>query len=261
MGKANSKKDKQAEEKEITALVDESEENNKKTDTATDTKQKEKKALKKVLRYVVLSFAFLILALGVLKFISGLLEPEKQDFTKKAEGIYFFPADYDADPKDDPAYMAKDREVWFSDDAGVGSPLDASVASSDTIKGLMYKYFQSLKEGDATAHANLLSSSYKEKFVVQERFTPQKVHNIRINFNQGEKRDGVSYWHYKVSYEIYENNGTYRADIGSETAKIMHFEIVYEEGSYKINSIGYITYKEDEDVTNTEESEIKGEAQ
>ncbi len=218
-----------------------------KSEQNEDAKRKKKRALKKGIRYALYVFAALFVVLGGLYLVNQLMKPEKFDFRTKAEGVYFFPADYNENPADDPAYMAKDRDVWFSDDRGVGAPLDATIASENTVKGLMYRYFQSLKEGDATAHAALLSKNYNEKYVVQDKFTCQKVHDIRISFNQGEKRDGVSYWHYRVSYKIYENNGTYRGDIGSETARVMNFEVVYEDNTYKINSIGYVTAKNNND--------------
>lgn len=210
-------------------------------------KEKEKSTVKKVLRYVVIVFAALAVLLGVLFLIDKLMEKEKFDFRQKAEGVYFFPADYNANPADDPAYMAKDRSIWFSDDKGVGAPLEPAVASTDTVQALMYKYFTSLMEGDAKTHSTLLSKAYNEKYVVQDKFTPQKVHDIRISFNQSGNSDNGYHWYYRVSYKIYENNGTYRADIGSETARVMSFEIVYEDNCYKINSIGYITAKTDGD--------------
>ncbi len=258
MGDAKRKKDrrldKQAEEAITSNAEDKELTDGKKEEVETreDVKLKKKQALNKVIRYVIYAFSALIAVLGVLYLVNLFMQEDKFDFRTKAEGIYFFPADYNENPADDPAYMAKDRDVWFSDDRGVGVPLPATIASENTIKGLMYRYFQSLKEGNAAAHAALLSKNYNEKYVVQDKFTCQKVHDIRISFNQGETRDGVAYWHYRVSYEIYENNGTYRGDIGSETARVMNFEIVYEDNVYKINSIGYITAKNNDDGASAE---------
>lgn len=210
---------------------------------AKDVKEADKKKLKKGGRIIIIALAVLSVLTGVLYGVSRLTAQDKIDFTEKVEGIYYFPADYNADPEEDPAYMAKERRVWFIDDKGLGLFLDESNASSNSIAGLMYRYFEALKNGDAAAHEQLLSQSYGESYVIQKRFTCQKVHDINVKFNQGNTVDGVGRWYYRVSYEIYENNGTYRADIGSETARVMSFEIVYEGGEYKINSIGYITAK------------------
>ncbi len=207
-------------------------------------KGREKKAVKLIFAGVAAVIAVLLVVLGVLSLLNDNLEEEKFDFTASNGDIYFFPADYNANPADDPAYMAKERRVWFEDDGGVGYFLDEADGKTNTVRALFYNYFQSLVKGDATSHSSYLSKAYKENFVVQERFTPQKVHTVNVKFNQGETRDGVALWHYQVSYKIYENNGTYRSDIGSETARVMNFEIVYENDSYKINSIGYVSIKD-----------------
>ncbi len=211
------------------------------------TKQKEKLVLKKVLLAIVAVFALLGLLLVFLQHVDKATEPDKVDFTSansEDSSIYFFSVDYSEDPESDPAYMAKQRDVWFTDVTGVSDYLDEGDKNNKDARALMYNYFTALKEGDADAHSALLSEDYKKSFVVQESFTPQKVHDINASYMQSEERDGRYYQYYKVSYEIYENDGTFRNDIGSEVAKLMYFELVHEDGMYKLNSIGYIEIKQ-----------------
>jgi len=200
-------------------------------------KKTQKKALTKGIKAVVICFAVLLVLLGALYGVSALLKGDKVDYTKNEESIYLFPADYDEDPLIDLVYVSKNREIMFIDNAGNGEPLTDKDAETGGVRALMYKYFTALMAGDAEAHSDLLTKGYKSNFVVPKRFTPQKVYDINVSFLTGDS-DGERYLEkYQVSYRIYENNGTYRADVGSNIAKIMVFEVATENGKTLINSI------------------------
>lgn len=184
-----------------------------------------------------MAFAVLLLILGVLTAISKLFAPEKLDYTEKDSSIYYFSADYDENISNDIVYMSKNREVFFVNDSGLGEYLTEKDGELSTVKGVIYNYFRALKNGSAEEHESLLSASYKEHFVVQKSFTPQKVYDIQAAFLTGDISDGVYYEKYAVSYKIYRNNGTYRADVASDVAKTMVFEIVNVDGKALINSI------------------------
>lgn len=206
-------------------------------------KKTEKQKLKNILRFFAIAFAALLLILGALYLVKLLLKGEKVDYTQKQEDIYYFSADYDASPLDDEVYVAKNREVMFTDHTGRGEPLTAYAGEGKDAKALFYNYFKALVEGDADAHLALLAQNYKDSFVVPERFTPQKVYDISISFLTGVSDGGKYVEKYQVSYKIYENNGTYRADVGSNVAKIMSFDVIIENGRAMINSIAPINTK------------------
>lgn len=178
-----------------------------------------------------------MLILGALAAISKLFAGEKLDYTKKDGDIYYFSADYDEDISADIVYMSKNSDVFFINDSGLGEYLTEKDGELSTVKGVIYNYFKALKNGSAEQHEKLLSASYKEHFVVQKSFTPQKVYDIQVAFLMGDISDGVYYEKYAVSYKIYRNNGTYRADVASDVAKTMVFEIVNIDGEALINSI------------------------
>lgn len=196
-----------------------------------------KRALTKGIKIVIICFGVLLVLLGALYGASALLKGDKIDFTKNEESIYFFPADYDEDPLTDLVYVSKNREIMFMDNAGNGEPLTDKDAETGGVRALMYKYFTALMTGDAESHSNLLTKEYKSNFVVQKRFTAQKVYDINISFLTGDSDGGKYLEKYQVSYRIYENNGTYRADVGSNIAKIMVFEVATQNGNALINSI------------------------
>lgn len=208
-----------------------------------NSKQRDKQSLVKLLKIVGIVFAGLILVLGVFYIFSILLEKDKVDYTEKQEGIYYFSADYDEDPSEDLVYASKNRDIMFTDHLGNGEALTSDNAEDKTVKALMYNYFTALMEGDAQKHEALLSDNYKKHFKVQQRFTPQKVYDIDVRFLTGGTENGVYSDKYQVAYKIYENNGTYRADVGSGVAKLMVFEVVKENGAYKINSIVQMNIK------------------
>lgn len=196
-----------------------------------------KKALKKIIIAVIIAFAVLLVLLGALYLFSEVIQREKVDYTEKNDSIFYFSADYSADPDNDLVYAAKDKEVFFTDHSGFGEYLTEADGSVNNVKGLMYNYFNSLKNGDAQAHNALLSAEYKRNFVVQERFTPQKVYDIKVDFLVGDGKNGVYIQKYSVSYKIYKNDGTYRADIGSDVSCTMVFEVVNQANKVYINSI------------------------
>lgn len=181
--------------------------------------------------------ALLLLILGALVAVSKLFADEKLDYTEKDDDIYYFSADYYEDISADIVYMSKSREVFFINDSGFGEYLTEKDGELSTVKGVMYNYFKALKNGSAEEHEKLLSASYEEHFVVQKSFTPQKVYDIQVAFLTGDVSDGIYYEKYSVTYKIYRNNGTYRADVGSDVAKTMVFEIVNIDGGALINSI------------------------
>lgn len=203
-----------------------------------DNKRTEKQKLKKLLKILIIVFAVLLLLLAVLYLLSTFLKnDEKMDYTKKEDGFYYFSADYEENPLNDEVYAAKNRYIMFTDHVGNGEPLTEENCKEQKIKKMFLSYFTSLMTGDARAHEDLLSDAYKQNFVVQKRFTPQKVYDIDIKFLMGDN-DGDKYVErYQVSYKIYENNGTYRADIGSDVAKLMVFDVTSDNGKALINSI------------------------
>lgn len=197
-----------------------------------------KKTLYKALKIIVAVFAGLILALGVLVLLDKCVGKEI-DYQHKDDSIYYFSADYEENISEDIVYMAFNREVAFTDTSGFTRNLNEDNIKDSPVAELMYKYFVSLKNGDAESHSKLFTDEYKSNFVLQKKFTAQKVYNINISYLSSNDGKDI----YRVVYKIYENNGSYRADIGSNVGKIMAFEIDKSNGSALINSIGYITDK------------------
>ncbi len=203
----------------------------------TKNKENDKQKVKKLIKLLLIITAALLLISGVLFIISLLLKGGKIDYTEKQDGVFYFSADYEEAPLSDLVYANKNRDIMFTDHIGNGEVLTKDNLGENGAKQLMYSYFTALMEGDAEAHSALLSQNYKKNFVVQEKFTPQKVYDINVKFLMSDSYDGAYVDRYQVSYKIYENDGTYRADVGSNVAKIMVFDVVKENGNMYIASI------------------------
>ncbi len=199
-----------------------------------------KKNLIKTVKITACVFIILLVILGVLFiFDKCFVDSGRFDFAKKKDDIYYFSADYNENISEDIVYMSYDRDIMFADASGFLHELTEDNIKDSLVAELMFNYFTALKNGDAASHAALFTEQYKRDFEMQERFTPQKVYDIEISYLTSNNGNDV----YKVLYKIYENNGSYRADVGSNIAKIMAFEIDKSSGVALINSIGYISDK------------------
>ena len=198
-----------------------------------------KRLLKKVLLRIGIVLVALLVILGALSLVSKVVGNTVIDFTEKQDGIYYFPEDYDQNISEDLFYMTYDRAIYFTDPSGYCEKLTEETAEENKVKNLFLKYFEALMSGDAAEHEKLLSEKYKEKFKVQQKFTPQKIYNISVSYMTTENDKDI----YKVVYSIYENDGSYRADIGSNISRIMAFTIDKSSNEALIDSIGYITEK------------------
>lgn len=205
-------------------------------------KDKRKKYLIKAIKWIAVTFAVLLLVLGAMSLFLKLNMPDKVDFTSKQDDIYYFPEDYGAVPEQDPYYMKKERRVRFTGTNDISDYIEAEEAENDTVRGLMYRYFEAVKAGDAVCHKALLADYYKEHIVVPDKFTPQMLYDIQVSFAMNETVSGVNHYYYRVSYKILDNNGSFRADVGSNEARAMVFDIVYDNG-YKVYYIDYLKFQ------------------
>ncbi len=205
----------------------------------SDNNTTSKAKILKAFKIIVYIFVALLLILGVLYVLNTCFDNGKFDYQEKDEDIFYFSADYDENISDDIVYMSFDRNIRYTDVSGFSRVLNGENVKGNLVAELMYNYFTALFNGDVDLHESLFTEHYKENIKIQTKFTPQKIYDIDICYLTGS--DGKDM--YKVVYKIYENNGSYRADIGSNVAKVMAFEIAKTGEGVLINSIGYISDK------------------
>ena len=163
--------------------------------------------------------------------------------------IEFAPADYDENIFENADYLAQNRYIRYTDGALSTLITDGNYAVYSDAVVLLHDYIEAVIRGDAAALPGFFTDDYKKNNALPEKFTMQKLHDVEIEFysenvlNEGEA-DQITRWEYIVRYNIMENNGTFRNDVGSDAAVPEIYEVLsYDnEGVILINSITKITW-------------------
>ncbi len=159
----------------------------------------------------------------------------------------FYPADYDENIFEDENYMEliSGEYIRFCDSSTnvtVGIDTEKTDNYSEELR-FMLAYIDDIINGDHESYNARFSDSYYKTHKQLERFTMQKVYDVLITQNQTEtvtdKKAGGNYTKYSfvLEYKIYENNGTFRRDIGNGSKK-QYFTITDRNGALLIDSVG-----------------------
>ena len=104
----------------------------------------------------------------------------------------------------------------------------------------------SIMNGDAGTYNSYFSEEYFKENSQKEKFTMQKVYNGYLKeFSYTEvTENNITYdrYVYELKYNIYENNGTFRRDIG-DGARAQYIVVTNKDGRFLIDNIMYTVYK------------------
>ena len=161
----------------------------------------------------------------------------------------FYPADYDSDIFEDESYISLISEGIVEYDDAINSitvvDKDTAASNGKPVK-LLVDMIYSIINGDAEEYNSYFSELYYESNKPKQAFTMQKVYDARLTYFSTESvtKDKVTYteYTYKLKYRIYENNGTFRKDIG-DGYRIQYITVSDREGTLKIDSITNPIYK------------------
>ena len=110
---------------------------------------------------------------------------------------------------------------------------------------LMVDMVDAIINGDSKKYNSCFSKEYFNSHEPKESFTMQKIYNAKLTYFSSEEEtvNGTSYTKntYTLVYNIYENNGTFRSDIG-EGARAQSITVSNREGKMLIDSIEYVKY-------------------
>lgn len=179
-------------------------------------KQKQKKNIRLVLLILGGIVLMSILALLLLNW----LLPEKESPPQK--DIYFYPV-VEGNIFENPDYLALNRFVYYCDDPS-GYGLTTQITDDDRetfdIKVRFAEtYLNMLILGDSRGLELMCSQNYLKENSISD-FTQQMVYESYIYYHSSEmQQDGSKLVTYRLNYKIYQNNGTYRRDVGSDSAK------------------------------------------
>jgi hypothetical protein len=180
-----------------------------------DLKKKQKKNLKTVL-YIL--GGVLIASILILLLLNKLLP--KDEMPEK--DIEFYPV-MNENIFENAQYLAQNRTVYFCDSTTgyeYTTPITDEDRSSFNAEVIFAEtYLNTVILGDAAALREMCSPSYLEKNSIPE-FTQQMLYDLCIYTHRTEhSEDGGRLVTYKLMYKIYQNNGTYRSDVGSDGAR------------------------------------------
>ena len=106
----------------------------------------------------------------------------------------------------------------------------------------MLEYVDDIIYGNTEGYNAKFSEEYYDSHEPITRFTMQKLYGVLITQKQTEtltdKKTGINYTKYSfvLEYKIYENNGTFRRDIGKGSKK-QYFTITDRSGNLLIDDI------------------------
>ncbi|MBE6708026.1 MAG: hypothetical protein E7578_02135 [Ruminococcaceae bacterium] len=199
------------------------------------------KRKKRALIFAVSSVVLAIvcgISLLLISFFEGKEEKKPTNmYSDELHSYIFYEPDYDLDVTTVDEYMELDRLLYYKNGAEeYGIDGDAEKYGADIV--FFQKYFEIVIEGRWEEYNELFTDHYYETNEKKNRFAPQMIYDMHIEklWEKDETEDRLAF---NVSYRIYKNNGTFRNDIDSGASKVLYFELVIENGEYKIDRITY----------------------
>ena len=180
-------------------------------DDLARARQQSHKLLRRILFILILTVAGLLLLLGTVALILKLTEAPPPTFK-------FYPVSEEDIMKNE-EYLAKDRYIYYSDPNGVTERVDEEYleAYPNAELQFVYDYIQTIIKGDEVLFHLFFSEDYYKRHEKQAAFTPQMLCNIDVEiYKLEEKENGDRLVTYRLEYDIYRNNGTYRNDCAPE---------------------------------------------
>jgi hypothetical protein len=181
--------------------------------------------LKQRMIIVIICLAvFTVIAIPLISFLDNLEKQQSVEEleSKKESTIIFFEPNWELDIMKDPAYLALDRTVYYSDvQYGITVALDQkNVNKYGPAVEVLNQMIQFIIAGDADGYNQLLSINYLENNDFEPPFTMQQLYDIRISKVQETIVNGeYTQYEFELEYRIRNNDGTFRTDIGSDESK------------------------------------------
>ncbi|MBQ7376837.1 MAG: NfeD family protein [Clostridia bacterium] len=139
-----------------------------------------------------------------------------------------------------PEYLeGYDRNVYFYKTASLGEIVtEESKELLGADVSLLYGMLMAMMRGDADSYNACFTAEYTDVYGKEDRFTAQKLYDIRLE-NKGVPDPQSGARCYRLTYCIYRNDGTLRADIGSDEIREQYLYVVDIEGGVAINNVAY----------------------
>ena len=191
----------------------------------------------------VIIWAFVILAvLFVVTYAIDLYNNNKKVVEEEPIDYDFYPVDFGENIYEDEEYveLIKYGFISYTDSAltlGIERE-DAVDFGKDVV--FMMEYLYSIIEGDSEKYNAYFSDAYYKRHDRKDAFTMQKLYDVEITKESvttvTDKDVNYTQYRYSLVYKIFENNGSFRNDIG-DGAKKQYITFTDRDGELLIDDI------------------------
>lgn len=153
--------------------------------------------------------------------------------------VDLFTPDWTADILSEDEYIALDRNIRYSDGFGTWPILDGGVyETKDAVQLFLISYIQDLINGDGVQLRSKYSDSVITALNIPSSFTKQRVYEALFTELSKKERNTngkITFeYEFKVEYKIMKNDGTFRADLASDSVKGQYFTVLQDEEDIRI---------------------------
>lgn len=194
---------------------------------------------------LLIAFAIVLAVLVILICSSAIIDAiEKKRAGDVEIDFDFYPADFEADIFKNQEYLElMNAEFLNFKDSGVTLGIDREQAAQygDDVEFIVEMIYDIIY-ADVEGYNARFSDKYYEKHAPKEAFTMQMVYDIHIERlsteknSEGNEGDNYTKSIFSVEYKIYQNNGTFRRDIG-DGSKIQYITITDKSGEWSIDLV------------------------
>ena len=183
-----------------------------------EAKYKQKQKRKKILIIAILAVIGLFVVIGIVTLILSAVKNHNDDVKRAAldkQGSYnFVEPDYNLNIFDDKDYMQTDRSIHVSDGNAVTVITDKNQTDYPPEILFMRDVINYIINGDYTNYNKIFTDDYLKNAGdnLRETFTMQQLFNIQLQILSSAQSGNTTTSAVEVSYEIRNNNGTFRND-------------------------------------------------
>ncbi len=211
------------------------------------------KKSKKMLLIIIASILSVIVLLAAVVGVLEWRENKKNEQEREEEIIDypFYPADFDRNILEDETYLElmRGRFLHYCDsytNVTVSLTPETAAQHGEEVDFLV-DYVYTIIHGDHTAYNACFSEQYYASGKApKDAFTMQQLHHIMLTklSKESVSENGNNYtkYLYSVEYQIHENNGTFRKDIG-DGSKPQYLIVTNRSGQWQIDSMTTVKTK------------------
>lgn len=210
----------------------------------------DKKGFKKIIVITLIAVAALLLVMYLLTLVLPWIIEKLQG--RDEEGIAdfnFYEPDFNENIFEDTEYIKLIEGGMIKYDNSSNEIITVTDENKEQLGvagNFMLDYVNAIVEGEHEKYNLFFSDEYYKTHEKKEKFTMQKLYNVVLTpysvESVSDKNGNYTKYMFKLSYRIFENNGTFRKDIG-EDSKTQYIVITDREGKLLIDAVSTAKYK------------------